>query len=650
MSGLSSSPFSAVLLSTIALVAGACAPPAEHEPDGPEPLGEAISAVTVAEAASGSCSTGSVKGLSLQIIDQAACALPGSYVEVPDLANVGFGSAVLPYIQQPARDALVAALQENPGTSMQVNSMLRTVAQQFLLYQWYLNGQCGIALAAKPGNSNHETGLALDINEYNTWKSALTAHGFKWYGSADPVHYDYVGPGAVNYKGADVLAFQMLWNKNHPDDLIAEDGDYGPQTESRLKQSPADGFPIGPDCAEKPPRPDLHPSFTFLDAADDFPDGASAARTDLLEGRDYTAQLALTNKGGAPADNVEISFELPADYLTATAYFIETDFGHTGTFEENDANTDPANPPHDKPLAGAFSLKLNAFSKGETKRVTLVLHAEKYSIDPGESPDLHFWVKDIAGAYHQDAYGASPDNIDASQTFNDGLLELPLAADIYSPTQWKWDTDRREGWESTGDAAVLADPDSGALHISFPKGGAPGDTPVLAESPPLDVDSEALGGLAILASVPGGTAHLYFATDSAPSFDLSRSFELDLPEDGTSALVTIDAAAHPAWTGHITRLGLSHPADSEGDVLQVESLRFLTSAGSGSGGEGGAGSSQSQVSCTCDLPGSPPGGSGRWAVLLLAGMASLTAARRGGGRTVRRGSGARPLRAPRRRE
>jgi hypothetical protein len=36
--------------------------------------------------------------------------------------------------------------------------MLRTVAQQYLLYTWYQNGQCGIGLAAKLGNSNHETG------------------------------------------------------------------------------------------------------------------------------------------------------------------------------------------------------------------------------------------------------------------------------------------------------------------------------------------------------------------------------------------------------------------------------------------------------------------------------------------------------------
>src|SRR5690606_40481535 len=39
-----------------------------------------------------------------------------------------------------------------------------------------------------------------------------------------------------------------LWNGNDPNDLIAEDGIYGPQTEARLRESPAEGVPKGPEC------------------------------------------------------------------------------------------------------------------------------------------------------------------------------------------------------------------------------------------------------------------------------------------------------------------------------------------------------------------------------------------------------------------
>lgn len=132
---------------------------------------------------------------------------------------------------------------------MVVNSMLRTVAQQYLLYRWYQKGTCGISLAATPGNSNHETGLAIDIDNQSTWRSKLSAKGFQWLGASDPVHFDYVGAGAVDHRGLDVLAFQRLWNRNHPEDKIAEDGDWGPATSGRMAKSPAAGFAKGASCA-----------------------------------------------------------------------------------------------------------------------------------------------------------------------------------------------------------------------------------------------------------------------------------------------------------------------------------------------------------------------------------------------------------------
>jgi uncharacterized protein (TIGR03382 family) len=36
---------------------------------------------------------------------------------------------------------------------------------------------------------------------------------------------------------------------NNPNDIISEDGAYGPQTEARLRKAPATGFAIGPSCA-----------------------------------------------------------------------------------------------------------------------------------------------------------------------------------------------------------------------------------------------------------------------------------------------------------------------------------------------------------------------------------------------------------------
>lgn len=239
---------------------GCAAGPDESDPaaeaDGPEPAetvdqsNEAVTGGTVAQAMANSCTTTSVKGLSLQIIEQGNCISPGAYAKVPSRGNLTIGSAVFPYLEKPARDQLVGSLDAHKGTHMTVNSMLRTVAQQYLLYSWYQQGRCGIGLAAKPGNSNHETGLAMDINPASTWRGSLENHGFKWFGSADPVHFDFVGSGAVSHKGLDVKAFQQLWNHNHPGDKIAVDGDWGPQTEARMKKAPAGGFASGPTCGQ----------------------------------------------------------------------------------------------------------------------------------------------------------------------------------------------------------------------------------------------------------------------------------------------------------------------------------------------------------------------------------------------------------------
>jgi len=85
----------------------------------------------------------------------------------------------------------------------------------------------------------------------------LTNYGFKWLGSSDPWHFDYVGAGAVSYKGLDVKAFQRLWNRNHPGDKIATDGVWGPNTEARMKKAPAGGFATGATCGSALVDPDV---------------------------------------------------------------------------------------------------------------------------------------------------------------------------------------------------------------------------------------------------------------------------------------------------------------------------------------------------------------------------------------------------------
>lgn len=216
--------------------------------------GRTEQALKVSEAISTRCSTSAVRGLSEQLLAEINCIRPGTMASISGISGVTLGSAVLPWLQKPAADALRRAVSARK-TSMYITSAIRTLPQQYLLYEWYRRGRCGISLAASPGNSNHEAGLAIDTSDYGGWRPTLSNYGFRWLGGNDPVHFDYV-QGGVDLRGLSVLAFQRLWNRNYPNDRISEDGGYGAQTASRIARAPGDGFPVGAVCNNpQPPKP-----------------------------------------------------------------------------------------------------------------------------------------------------------------------------------------------------------------------------------------------------------------------------------------------------------------------------------------------------------------------------------------------------------
>ncbi len=201
---------------------------------------------TVASYVTSTCSTATVIGLSKQIADEVGCGDPTGLVAFAAGGNVQITSnAVLPYLSAKGKTDLLDVAGNHV---VKINSAFRTVAQQYLLYRWYQLGRCGITAAATPGNSNHESGRALDLANYSSLVSAMGAQGWSHDVPGDPVHFDHLS--SPDIRGRDVLAFQKLWNRNHPDDLLVEDGDYGPQTAGRLQQSPSEGFAIGPSCAD----------------------------------------------------------------------------------------------------------------------------------------------------------------------------------------------------------------------------------------------------------------------------------------------------------------------------------------------------------------------------------------------------------------
>lgn len=207
-------------------------------------LSETTSELAVGSYVTSTCSTSAVRGLSVQIAQEVDCMSPDSLVRFSSSTRIAFASnAVLPFLHARAKTDLLAAAQE---AKLTINSGYRTVAQQYLLYRWKQLGRCGITAAATPGNSNHESGRAIDLGNWSTRVAVMGRHGFSHSVPGDPVHFD--NTRSPDNRGKDVRAFQRLWNRNHPGDQIAVDGAYGPQTAERLKKAPATGFAKGAQC------------------------------------------------------------------------------------------------------------------------------------------------------------------------------------------------------------------------------------------------------------------------------------------------------------------------------------------------------------------------------------------------------------------
>lgn len=189
-----------------------------------------------------SCGTAGLKGLDLQIIAEMNEIDPNCLVSFEDL-NVECGPAVWAYLQLPAKKALAKAIAER-GRPMFVNSAYRTIAQQQVLFNHFKARKCGIAIAAIPPRSNHQSGLAIDIEDPFGWKPFLQKHGWKHLAPSDPPHFDFQGSGTRDIRNLAVLAFQRVWNEHNLNDQIEADGDFGPETQKRLNNTFVEGFGI----------------------------------------------------------------------------------------------------------------------------------------------------------------------------------------------------------------------------------------------------------------------------------------------------------------------------------------------------------------------------------------------------------------------
>lgn len=307
--------------------------------DSDETVSTTASASTVADYQYSGCSTSVVLGLSRQISDEIGCEHPNGLTRFDATGNIIFtSSSVLPYLAADAKAHLQAVAATR---AVQINSGFRTIAQQYLLVRWHAEGRCGITATAAVGNSNHESGRAIDLANWSSLVSAMSAKGWAHDVPGDSVHFDHLA--SPDIRGQDVLAFQKLWNRNNPGDHIAEDGDYGPQTEARLKKSPATGFPIGATCVEPataaevvaidgpdkaPPVTQAHFTLTIQNGTDaEWPGTAVLVAPPDTQLHDASwidgTQIATLGAPVPPGSMGELSFDVTTPSVTDTTAVFE---------------------------------------------------------------------------------------------------------------------------------------------------------------------------------------------------------------------------------------------------------------------------------------------------------------------------------------
>jgi hypothetical protein len=216
------------------------------EPEAPEPLEQRHQGVLIEDLPElgGDYPAVLIDGLSRQLIDELNCIEPGVLVTFESRAEPGYlyTENNIPHLLRPEAVEAALATARDEGDYLTITSGYRDAGMQ---YYDYLRGQRFGFLAARPGGSRHQGGQAIDVDQNRHWRQPLQDHGWLWpLGTRDAPHFEWHDLEG-DLRPESLRVFQRLWNRNTPDDLIAEDGVWGPMTEARMAVTPAEGFEFG---------------------------------------------------------------------------------------------------------------------------------------------------------------------------------------------------------------------------------------------------------------------------------------------------------------------------------------------------------------------------------------------------------------------
>lgn len=136
----------------------------------------------------------------------------GQYLGQIDLVRIVGTNYEIEHVSAASIDEFIALVRaaQAAGREVRLNSGFRTWAEQKHLHDGFTRGLPGFNLASRPGNSNHQSGIAFDLDvkpgegnlNYAWLKANATQFGFIRTVKSEPWHWEYLPAKAAAARAA----------------------------------------------------------------------------------------------------------------------------------------------------------------------------------------------------------------------------------------------------------------------------------------------------------------------------------------------------------------------------------------------------------------------------------------------------------------
>ncbi len=195
--------------------------------------------------------------------------------------------------------------------------------------------------------------------------------------------------------------------------------------------------------AEPDPTYNVDLDVRMIHVDDFYADGSSRGIADALPGQEFRAEIDLTNQSDERIEGVEIGYQFETPFIRPTHYTIHDDHDSHDKSSWRLNSADPSNSAdNSSSLSEDGTLQMHGFAPGETKRVTVWLEANQYSIGQAslDHPDVRAWLVHIDDVF-EDSAGSWGDVAPKTELEDEvRYVRARAKVDVLSRDEWSFDS------------------------------------------------------------------------------------------------------------------------------------------------------------------------------------------------------------------